>query len=121
MGRGASYQSKGMLEESLNEFMLAAPKIIAALCNEKFERLIVESAANAFVKKTSPTIEFVSLSDEAELEEAIDEDVSKLLALGLCYLEVNTQDFLKQLAGTIQSRLNQTDVSGSTSLPKATK
>ena len=121
MGRGAAYQSKGMQEESINEFMLAAPKIIAALCNQKFENLIVESARNVFIKKTAPTVEFVSLNDEAELEEAIDEDVSKLLALGLCYLEVNTQDFLKQLAGTIQSRLNQTDVSESTSLPKATE
>lgn len=121
MGKAAAFKSKGMDAESYNEAFNAAPKLVSALCNEKFENLIVESARNVFIKKTAPTVEFVSLTDESELEEAIDEDISKLLALGFCYLEVNTQDFLKQLAGTIQSRLSQTDVLESISLPKATE
>ena len=118
VARGAGFQAKGMKAEALSEFTMAAPKIIAALCNERFEQLIIECARFAQLKTPK---EFVTLDDDATLDEAIQDNTSYLIALGLCYLEVNAQDFLKQVAGTIQSRLQQTDVSISTSLPPATK
>ena len=118
VARGAAFKAKGMQAEAVSEFTMAAPKIIAALCNEKFEQLIVECARFAQLKTPK---EFVALDDDTTLDDAIGDDTANLIALGLCYLEVNAQDFLKQVAGTIQSRLQQTDVSISTSLPPATK
>ncbi len=135
--RGASLQAKAkefseagnptkageFTAEAYAEFTFAAPKIIAALCNEKFEALVVECAKNAMLKKIDDkgvALDFQVLQDDTILEEAIDGDVSVLIALGLCYLEVTAQDFLKQVAGTIQSRLRQTDVSINTFSPPST-
>jgi hypothetical protein len=114
--KGVAMRAKKMEAEAIIEFTQAAPKIVAALCNEQFEALIIECAKNAFLKTPK---EFVSLNDEDTLNDAVGDQTSNLIALGLCYLEVNAQDFLKQMGDIIQSRLKQTVVSTDISSPKA--
>ena len=116
--KGVAMKAKNLEAEAVVEFTKAAPKIVAALCNEQFEALIIECAENSFLKTPK---EFVSLTDEDTLNEAVGDMTSNLIALGLCYLEVNAQDFLKQMGGILQSRLKQTDVLINTSSQGLTK
>ena len=116
--KGVAMKTKNLEAEAVVEFTKAAPKIVAALCNEQFEALIIECAKNSFLKTPK---EFVPLTDEDTLNEAVGDMTSNLIALGLCYLEVNAQDFLKQMGGILQSRLKQTDVLINTSSQGLTK
>ena len=110
--KGVAMKAKNLEADAIVEFTKAAPKIVAALCNEQFEALIIECAKNSFLKTPK---EFIPLNDEDTLNEAVGDMTSNLIALGLCYLEVNAQDFLKQMGGILQSHLKRTDVSINTS------
>ena len=110
--QGNSKAAQEAEQSAVSAFTFAGPKIIAAICNPDFEALLVECALLCWWKTPK---EFVRLKEDFNLDEATEGDPGNLIALGLCYLEVNAQDFLMRVASTLQSRMKQIDVSINTS------
>lgn len=114
LSKGWAHKTNGNDEAALQAFTIAAPRLVAAMCNENLQNLLVDCAKKC-EWKDKITTKFASLTDGSRLDEATNGDPENLLALGLCYLEVNADDFLSRVIATIQSRLKAIDVSTNTS------
>lgn len=114
LSKGWAHKTNGDNEAALQAFTIAAPRLVAAMCNENLQNLLVNCAKKCVWKDTT-SLKFADLGDGSRLDEATNGDPENLLALGLCFLEVNADDFLSRVIATIQSRLKAIDVSTNTS------